>query len=186
MRVPSTSRTAACCLVFLVGGCNSIVHFYEDGVGGNGAGGQGSTSTTNSQGGAFTTPSVTTDTSSTSTNTSTSTGISPVGGGGPGLTEEVTLESEGGGTITVVTSPGDLGVTAFVEAPDFATVSIVEARAPSGSVVVSGTLPNNGYVWEGFGSVAMAQPLIEHPETFPFAQGAWSFDYAASTEVKAS
>ncbi len=169
-------------------GCGGKVAFYSDGEGGAGA---APTTTTNGGGGTSPVgPNVTVDSSSNSTgnpDSSSSTGISPVGGGGPGLTEEVVIEDQFSGTVSLDTTPGTLGVTAVLHASDpFADVAINTQRAPSGALVVNGFNPTNQYSWQWFGAVAMAAPQLDHPETFPFAQGNWSFDYSAGSPSRAS
>jgi hypothetical protein len=168
-------------------GCGGKVAFYSDGEGGSGA---APTTTTNGGGGTSPVgPNVTVDSSSNSTgpNSSSSTGISPVGGGGPGLTEEAVIEDQFSGTVSLDTTPGTLGVTAVLHASDpFADVGINTQRAPSGALVVNGFNPTNQYGWQWFGAVAMAAPQLDHPETFPFAQGNWSFDYSAGSPARAS
>ncbi|NUP12864.1 MAG: HEAT repeat domain-containing protein [Polyangiaceae bacterium] len=165
-------------LTSFVVGCGAKVVFDEDpgtgGSGGNGDGGQGGLS-----------PVVTSSTSSTSSSTVTSTGV---GGGGPNLVEEITLSEVIDQDVQYQIGPGTLGVTAIATTPNdaFAEVRVTSVRSPSGSTVVDGILPTNGYEWLWYGAIAAAAPQVGHPEAFPLAQGPWTFHVSATSPAEVS
>ncbi len=98
------------------------------------------------------------------------------GGGGPGLTEVNLGPRSGQGVITFAVGPRTLGITMVAKAPnDFLSVGFDTLAAPSGSFVVDGPLPGNHASWKRPGISSMAAPQIEHPESFPLAEGAWRF-----------
>ncbi len=151
--------------------------FIED----DGEGGAGASSSNGGNGGA---PGVTVSNSSVSSTSSTVTTVG-VGGGGPGLVEEVVQEGVTGGTIALDALPDTLGITALATADDpFAEISFPSVTAPSGSVVVSGVVPSNTYEWLWYGALGIETPQIEHPETFPLAQGPWTFGFESSSPMR--
>jgi hypothetical protein len=180
-----TARRSSSLLALFVVGCGGKVLFGSNEGGGGAGGTAGSNTGANvSDGGTL----VVTNTTEVSTvDVSTGVGLSPVGGGGPGLQEVVLEEDTLGGTLVTETGPGTLGISAVIRSNDgVSEVSVSAARAPSGSSVVSGSNPTNLWEWAWFGAVGMGQPQVEHPETFPLAQGSWQFDFASSGPARAS
>ena len=98
------------------------------------------------------------------------------GAGGPGLYEVKLGERPGQGALTFDVGPRTLGITMVAKAPnDFFEVGFDRLTAPSGSFVVDGPLPGNHATWKRPGISSMAAPQIEHPESFPLAEGPWKF-----------
>lgn len=179
------ARRSSSLLALLFLGCGGKVLFGSN-EGGGGAGGTAGSNTGANVSDGGTQVVVSTNEVST-VDVSTGVGLSPVGGGGPGLQEVVIEEDTLGGTLVVDTVPGTLGVAAIVRPNDgFSEVSISAARAPSGSTVIAGSNPTNLWEWAWFGAVGMGQPQVEHPETFPLAQGTWQFDYSSAGPARAA
>jgi hypothetical protein len=177
-----TLFASAVLLSSLVAGCGAKVAFVldDDGDGGSSPGNGG-----NGGNGGIAVPGVTsTDATSTATSTSTSTGGMSSGGGGPGLVEEVVVEGFEG-FVSLDAQPGTLGITAIATSNNTsAQISFDQLAAPSGSVVVSGFLPSNEFQWSWFGALAHATPQVDHPETFPLANGAWSFHFQSDSDTR--
>jgi hypothetical protein len=172
-------------LALLIVGCGGKVLFGSN-EGGGGAGGTAGNNTGANVSDGGTQVVVSTNDVST-VDVSTGVGLSPVGGGGPGLQEVLVEEDSLGGTLVAEVLPGTLGVAAVVRPNDgFSEVSISAARAPSGASVIAGSNPTNLWEWTWFGAVGMNQPQVEHPETFPLAQGAWQFDYSSAGPARAT
>ncbi len=152
--------------------CGGNVVYIDDGSGGAGAAGATST--------VVTVPS--TDSSTTAT---TSVGV---GGGGPGLVEEVVGVGVTDGPFQVQVTPTTIGLHAVaVAASHISDVTFTHLTAPSGSVVAQGVLPNNGWEWSWFGTVGMLTPQLDHPETFPvLAPGTWTFGFHSPSPTDVS
>lgn len=152
-------------------GCGGKVVFVGDTDGGGG------------NGGASTSLSVTVSATSTS---SSSSSIMAVGGGGPGLVEEIVGTSVTDGPFAVELTPQTLGLQAVAHSQtELGELYFTSLTAPSGAQVVGDTLPSNGWQWAWYGTLAMLTPQVGHPETFPMAQGTWTFGFssAASSDV---
>jgi len=169
-----TTAVSAFLLASLVIGCGGKVVFVEDdGEGGSppGAGGNGGAPIT-----------LVTSSGSTSTATSTSTGVMATGGGGPGLVEEVVSEDITSGLVSIDAPAGTLGITALATSDDTsAEMRFNQLIAPSGAVVLNGFVPSNTFEWLWYGALGHGTPQVDHPETFPFATGTWSFSFESSS-----
>lgn len=179
MRALSSSPFLWSSLVLAIAaGCGGNVVFVdEEGGGGTGERPPATGSTTQ------TTSSV----SSTSAQTTTSTVTT-----GPEPTGENLVELPQGsgiqeGTFSAQAEPGTLGLT-FVATTQsqFAQVSVTRQGAPSGATVIGPVVPSNAYEYTWFGAIAQGTPQVSHPETFPLAQGTWTFDAQADAPMTAT
>ncbi len=156
--------------------CGGKVVFVEDD-------GNGGDSPGNGGNGGVPFPGVTSSSSS-STATSSSTGIMATGGGGPGLVEETVFEGNEG-IVSIVSAPGTLGITAIGTSDDTsAEMRFDQLIAPSGSVVLNGFMPSNSYEWLWYGALGHGTPQVDHPETFPLADGPWSFHFQSASPTR--
>lgn len=180
--MPRSSRPlglflASALLVPFATGCGANVVIDGEAAegGAGGAGGAGGSPTLH----------VTSTGPSTATSTSTSTGV---GGGGPNLVEELVVEGVTTEPVKFEVTPGTLGITAVAIAEDdpFAEVTLSSVTAPSGSLVFDTIFPSNGWAPYWYGALAGATPQISHPETFPVANGTWTFQFGSSTPTRVS
>ncbi len=174
MRV-SSARSCALGALFFSGalvGCGANVVYVGEGEGGEGGdvgdGGRGGS------GGAPTTTTATTTTTTTTT------------GGGPNLELVDEVEISGESDVVVTVQPGTLGITTVstTKADPFAEIYMTRLTAPSGAVVVDGSLPSNGWYWASYGILGAATPQVSHPETFPLAPGSWTFHFSSATPAE--
>jgi hypothetical protein len=173
MRSKLVSFALVCSTVVACGG--KVVFVEDDGNGGDTPGNGGN--------GGVPFPGVTSTTSS-STVTSSSTGIMPTGGGGPGLVEEAVFEGTQG-VFALDAPPGTLGITAIGTSEDTsAEMRFNQLIAPSGSVVLNGFVPSNTFEWLWYGALAHGTPQVDHPETFPLANGPWSFSFESTSQTR--
>lgn len=106
---------------------------------------------------------------------------------GAGLIEEVVVTGSMGSSIAIDVDERTLGVIATLEAATpYDVVSFSRVRAPSGATVVESPLVDNTYDWSFYGAVSIAAPQVDHPESFPLAQGSWVFDYQSETPARAA
>ncbi len=163
--------TAAC------GG--QVVFVEEDGGGGSGGAEPSTTSSTKA-----TTTATTTGSTGQTTGSSSSTGIQPSGENLVELPQGTVMQS---GSFTVQAEPGTLGLSFVATTPNpFAQVSVTRQGAPSGATVIGAVVPSNGYEYSWFGAIAQSTPQVSHPETFPLAQGPWTFDAEADGSMTAT
>lgn len=159
-----------------IAGCGGIAIYDGEGTGGAGA---TSTVTSTTHTASATTTGVTTSSVTTSSVTTS--------GGGPNLVE---FPQGVIGNDTILSHEANsqtLGITATTRAAsDFDAVSYLRLDAPSGATVFEGTLPSNNTGWDWFGIASMGTPQIDHPETFPLAQGAWKFTVHSDSQALAS
>jgi hypothetical protein len=137
-------------------------------------GGEGGDVGDGGRGGSGGAPTTTTATTTTTTTTT---------GGGPNLELVDEVEISGESDVVVTVQPGTLGITTVstTKADPFAEIYMTRLTAPSGAVVVDGSLPSNGWYWASYGILGAATPQVSHPETFPLAPGSWTFHFSSAT-----
>lgn len=160
----------------LAAGCGGNVVFV-DGDGGAGGASETTVSTTKA------TATTTVSTAQTSSST-VSTGTGP---SGENLVELPQGTGLPGGTFTVQAEPGTLGLTFVARSPGpFSEIQITRHAAPSGATVIGSSVPSNGYQFLWYGTIAASTPQVSHPETFPLAQGPWSWDVQTDSNITAT
>ncbi len=87
---------------------------------------------------------------------------------------------------TVTVPANALGVTIVATTTDGSEWGIRLARlgAPSGDLVINGSVASNDFDVTWPGALAFAQPQVEHPETFPFMPGLWSFKINSNASLE--
>ena len=155
-------------------GCGGIA-VVDDGTGG--AGTAGGVSVTHAAAASSTVASVSVSVSSSASGTP----------GGANLVEVPFGQIAPSTDMSFTSDARTLGITATTKpASDFDEVLYTRLTAPSGALVVDGPLPQNQATWDWQGIASMATPQIDHPETFPLAQGTWTFHVESDSDALAS
>lgn len=153
--------------------CGGIAVF-DDGAGGEGG-------ATSASGSSKATGSGASKATTSATSASVATVATTIAGGARTLVEDQSIEVGQQFEVKIDADPRMLGSTLVARAPsDFAELTWTRSTAPSGSIVFNGALPSNTWEWRNFGTSVVATPQVDHPESFPFAQGPWIFSLASS------